>query len=225
MRIKLWNVNWATTTAGPSPCNNERTEVFLLGCARAKNGNPCKGCFNTKLWDDSIATIDYSSEEIANQIIAHAPNKYVTIGGGEPTDQIEGLSEICRLLKEAGFHIMMYTWRSLKQEFCPDIVNNVNFMFHLANTLQYVDILVDGQFEQDERLYDEEKGDGFANSVGSGNQIIWDLKTYYENFDFKNVTPAKGYAMREIDALALNANDELIYFLKDPTKEPEIVVI
>jgi len=59
-----------------------------------------------------------------------------------------------------------------------------------------------------ERLYDDSKEDGLLSSVGSGNQIIWDIKS------------KEGYAMRDLDAIALDDNDRLIYFLKDINQEP-----
>jgi len=86
-KIKLYGVKWDVTTAGPSPDNNKRTEVFFFGCDKAINGNPCKGCFNHALWDNSIATFSYTIEDIVNNIKLHASNKYVTIGGGEPMDR------------------------------------------------------------------------------------------------------------------------------------------
>ena len=48
-KIKLFSVNWSTTTAGPSPDSNQRIEIFFFGCERATKGNPCKNCFNPKL--------------------------------------------------------------------------------------------------------------------------------------------------------------------------------
>ena len=86
-KIKLYGVKWDVDTAGPSPDSNKRTEVFFFGCNRAMQNNPCKGCFNKALWDNSIATITHTPESIVNNIKLHASNKYVTIGGGEPTDR------------------------------------------------------------------------------------------------------------------------------------------
>ena len=39
--IRLFDISWKCKTAGPSPINNERIEVFLLGCKKAAIGHPC----------------------------------------------------------------------------------------------------------------------------------------------------------------------------------------
>lgn len=198
--IKLYGVKWDVDTAGPSPDMNKRTEIFFFGCNRAVHGNPCNGCFNSALWDNSVAVIKHKPKAIVEQIKKHSSNKYVTIGGGEPADQKPGLIELCKLLKQEGFHIMMYTWRELLYN---DKVNK-----YLEDILPHIDILVDGEFNVDERLYDDTKGDGLLSSVGSGNQIIWDINAN------------EGFHMRDLDAIALDGNDRLIYFLKDMHTEP-----
>ena len=45
--LLIRDLKWSVKTAGPSPFNNERTELFLLGCKKAMSGKPCKGCFNS----------------------------------------------------------------------------------------------------------------------------------------------------------------------------------
>lgn len=222
-RLKLWSVNWAAKTAGPSPFENERTEIFLFGCDKAKNGDPCKGCFNTKLWDNSIAEKDYSPEEIANQIAEHAPNKFVTIGGGEPTDQMEGLIELAKLLKEKGFHIMMYTWKSMKDIFSnpEETQEKKDFRSLFSN----IDMIVDGQFVSSKRLYQANKGDGLLNSVGSGNQIIWDIKSF-RKVRWKIETPnIRGYALEDLNAISVDKKGKLKYSLLDTQKPAEIIHI
>lgn len=206
-KIKLYGVKWDVDTAGPSPDGNKRTEIFFFGCNRAVKGNPCKGCFNKQLWDSSVATFSYSVKEIVENIKKHALNKYVTIGGGEPTDQIVGLVELTSALKQEGFHVTIYTWKSL-----PELLKVTSQVASYAKQLvDLADIIIDGEFSQEERLYDASKGDGLLSSVGSGNQIIWDLHE------------KEGYAMRDLDAIALDANDRLVYLLKDKNKKPLIL--
>ena len=53
--LRIFDIKWQVKTAGPSPNENKRIEVFLLGCDKAMQGNPCKGCFNSVTWDKSIA--------------------------------------------------------------------------------------------------------------------------------------------------------------------------
>ena len=80
--IRVFDIKLVATTAGPSPDNNIRTEVFLLGCNKAKSGNPCPGCFNSITWDSSIAEWSYDPVELASELNKITPNKYITIGGG-----------------------------------------------------------------------------------------------------------------------------------------------
>lgn len=206
--MKLFNVKWEVQTAGPSPDNNNRTEVFLLGCRKALEGNPCKGCFNTMTWDANKAEKEHDPVEMASTINQYAPNRYVTIGGGEPTDQIDDLIVLCRELKAYGFHIMVYSWRSLL--LALEGVYGEEFKVKILNLLDYIDMLVDGEFVLEERVYDENKGDGCYNSVGSGNQIVWDIPN------------KKGIHMRDIEALRLNSDNQLEYILnKENISEKE----
>lgn len=174
--IKIRDCKWKVKTAGPSPYNNERTELFLLGCQKAIDGNPCKGCFNSSTWDSSKAHFSHDPIKMAEHINNNAPNKYITIGGGEPTDQIDNLIPLCMELKKYGFHIMMYTWRNLKKEINYYSTTNILFSYKLSYLLRYVDIIVDGEYKEEEKLWDGTKEDGLVSSIGSGNQIVWDIK-------------------------------------------------
>lgn len=217
--IRLRDVRWSVKTAGPSPFDNDRTEIFLLGCNKAMSGNPCKGCFNSSTWDASKAEWTHDPVLMAEHINNNAPHKYVTIGGGEPTDQIENLAILCRELKKYGFHIMMYTWRDLKATLSLNTIVNsaldeqAIFRGKLIELLNYVDIIVDGQYKEEERLWNGDKGDGLISSVGSGNQIIWNIKRKH------------GFAMRDIDYLWLNPNDNLLYIVKDLECETHLLNI
>lgn len=167
--MKIWDINWTAKTAGPSPHNNERTELFLLGCEKAMSGNPCKGCFNQKTWDASKAIFTHDPKEVAAHINKHAPNKYITIGGGEPTDQIDNLLVLCEELKKYNFHIFVYTWRSLLSV----LNSSTSFRDKMIKLIKLVDIIVDGEYVEKERLYKDNANDGTFNSIGSGNQIVW----------------------------------------------------
>lgn len=230
--LRIFDIKWRTDTAGPSPNNNERIEVFLLGCDKAMNGNPCKGCFNSITWDKNKAEWSWDPIEVADMINEGCDpnNKYITIGGGEPTDQIEHLIPFVKRLKEHGFHIMMYTWRSLKSMideakeiaisvYVDPIPSNKNFSRSFINNfkelLKYLDILVDGEFKQDECLYQQELGDGMLSSIGSANQIIWDIKLTNDNKS-ENVIPTYfGYRLDELVGLYVKPDTkDLVYITK-----------
>lgn len=203
--ILLREVNWSVKTAGPSPFDNNRTELFLLGCKKAMCGNPCKGCFNSTTWDNSNALWSHDPIKMAEHINNNAPNKYITIGGGEPTDQIENLIILCKELKRYDFHIMIYTWRDLKATLSNPLrsLEVTNLINSFKELFEYVDIIVDGEYKMEERLWDGEKCDGLLSSVGSGNQTIW------------NINKKFGFKMRDIDLLFVTKTNKLQYTLKD----------
>jgi organic radical activating enzyme len=210
--IKLRDCKWTVRTAGPSPYNNERTELFFFGCEKALSGNPCKGCFNVSTWNGNNAQFSHDPVLMAKHINNNAPNKYITIGGGEPTDQLYNLIILCKELKKYEFNIMVYTWKNLKQ--LITIPTNV-FEEELSiykqvqqyrELLNYVDIVVDGEYIEEERLWDGSREDGLLSSIGSGNQIVWDIPN------------RKGFYMRDIDSLSI-INDKLITVLKNQDAE------
>lgn len=223
--LKLFNVTWSTTTAGPSPDKGLRTELFLKGCKRAENKNPCIGCFNKEIWENTAA-YSHSPSSIRDNLLKHAPNKYVTIGGGEPLDQIEGLIELVKLLKESGFHILVYTWRSLDkmlqnnyQGLLPNDVasNDYNIANDIKELLSHIDILVDGEYIKEKRLYNPESTDSLTNSIGSGNQIVWDIREY------NNGGKLKGYKMEDLASIYVKeTNGDLVYIIKDGASFLEI---
>lgn len=210
--IYLRDCNWAVKTAGPSPDNNNRTELFLLGCDKAMSGNPCNGCFNATTWDSKSANWTHDPIKMAEHINNNAPNKYITIGGGEPTDQINNLIILCRELKKHGFHIMMYTWRDLQATLSNPLRSYevTKLINNFKTLLNYVDIIVDGEYKQEERLWNGDKGDGLFSSVGSGNQIIWDIKN------------KRGFAMRDIVEINLTSNNNLSYKINANSAHREI---
>ena len=199
--LKVFDIKFDVTTAGPSPNDNKRIELFLLGCHKAASGHPCKGCFNKPLWNANKAEFSRDPVEIAQWIIERTPEdeKYITIGGGEPTDQIDYLIPLCKELRKADFHIMMYTWRELIVEFrTPG-----EFRDKLLELFKYIDMIVDGQFKIEKKLYQEDAGDGLLSSIGSGNQIVWDTRQFI------------GYAMEDLNAISLDENKRIIFDVKE----------
>lgn len=223
----IYDIKWETKTAGPSPEGN-RMELFTFGCKRAVEGNPCAGCFNSALWDNSVAEKSYTPQEIADNIRKWAKHKYITIGGGEPTDQMDDLVELCRILKEYGFHIMVYTWRELVESL-PKPMDSFDHPIGITEArhfgmgrgfeklLKNIDMLVDGQFRQEECMYDGERDDGMFNSVGSANQIIWDAKAFRENAEEETI---KGFRLGDLEYLYVKPEDnELVYVHKENAEE------
>ena len=223
--LKVFDIKFDVTTAGPSPNNNKRIELFLLGCDKAMRGDACEGCFNRRLWDSNLAEFSCDVESLANWIIERTPEneRYITIGGAEPTFQIDHLIPFCKMLKSAGFHIMIYTYRELLHEF-----NISNKQYNTPNKipvskwialLENIDMIVDGPFIQELRMYKEDEGDGFLSSIGSGNQRIWDIRF------FNKYHQLRGYAMKALIKIQLGLNDDLIYYVKQDSKKREVLDI
>lgn len=188
--IKLFDINWKCKSAGPSPNDNERIEIFLLGCLKAAKGNPCPGCFNSITWDSSKAQFSWSPIELADKIVETSSSRYITIGGGEPLDQLSHLTLLVKQLKLYDFHILMYTHYKL---------DDIKTKDDIKELIKYVDIVIDGEFKQEEKLYKENKNDGFFGSIGSGNQKIWDIKTMKSEY------------MKNLKSIRLDNDNNLIY--------------
>ena len=151
--LKVFDIRFNVTTAGPSPIDNKRIELFLLGCDKAMTGNPCKGCFNKPLWDSNKAQHSFDPIELADWIIERTPEneRYITLGGGCPLQQIDTIIPLCKHLKENGFHIMMYTWRKLRYylDHTKDITEDLmmapmsdDIRNKLPQLLPYLDMIV-----------------------------------------------------------------------------------
>lgn len=196
--MKIYNAKWTSTSAGPSPYNNYRTEIFLYGCNRAIMGEPCKNCFNPALWDSSKCMKEYSPLEVATQIIKYSPNKYVTFVGGEPLDQAEELGEVCSILKKFNYHIIVFS---------SYVLNDQSNSYKFNHILPYVDIIIDGKYDENERIYREDFGDGFTDAIGSGNQIVWDISQ-----QFKEI---KGFYARDLSGIYVSKNNSLKFITKN----------
>ncbi len=87
----------------PSLCDGYgyRTVVFLQGC-----NFHCKGCHNKSTWDSEKGALIEASE-LAQILKAKALNKKITISGGEPLLQIDGLLELLKELKD--YDLCLYT--------------------------------------------------------------------------------------------------------------------
>lgn len=202
--VRLFDVRWVSHTAGPSPVTNEfgpncRTELFFMGCNRGAMGNPCPGCFNPKLWKTIPGARELVPHEMAEHIEKHAPQKYITIVGGEPCDQMEGLTELCEELKKKDFHVLVFTHYTLREleSMYPELT---------PKFLESCDVLVDGEYQEEERIYDESYCDGFHDAIGSGNQVVWDLSMG---------KPYRGFCSRDVAGLYLSPDNELKFITKN----------
>lgn len=137
-----------------------RTTFFVSGCTHR-----CKGCFNKDTWNFNKGEL--LTVELANKIIEYAKSdnvEGVSILGGEPFDQyrdIDMLYLLTRLKFEVGKPIWVWTGYTYEQ-----ILNNK----YGVKMLNYIDILIDGKFEED-------KKDLNLKYRGSSNQRVIDVKS------------------------------------------------
>jgi organic radical activating enzyme len=160
--LYIYAVKDDSIDAGPSLKDNKRLEVFLAGCKKAMSGHPCPDCFNSLLWESREDTYQ-SVEEVYNGIVSRAKqnddNKYITFVGGEPMDQADELKELCQLLHNDGFHIIIIT----------------HLLFKTINKryTNMADMWIDGSYKPEFRIFDSSKKDNVHNVIGSGNQCVY----------------------------------------------------
>lgn len=139
-----------TTVDGPG----FRTAVYAAGCP-----NRCPGCHNPESWDINHGH-RMSTEEILKIVLAD-PFADVTFSGGDPMFQPEGFAQLAHDIKQRSRkNIWCYTGYTFE-----DLLRNPK----QAQLLKYIDVLVDGKFE--EKLRDEE-----LCFRGSSNQRLIDVQ-------------------------------------------------
>ena len=147
--LRVLNILEDTVVDGPG----FRTAIYAAGCPHA-----CAGCHNPGSWDFRGGTL-MSADELLHRILAD-PFADVTFSGGDPMAQAEGFTELAKAIKEqSGKTIWCYTGYTFEQLLtrpaCRELLN-------------YIDVLVDGRFEQ--ALRDES-----LRFRGSSNQRIIDV--------------------------------------------------
>lgn len=160
MKLKVASIHADSTTAGLSPRDNKRTEVFLAGCKAAMQHHPCPGCFNKDLWDPTWFP-EKEVEDIFNEI-RNIGNPYVTIVGGEPIDQYEALAKLLDKLWMKDYHTVVithYTMTDIEQRY-PDVLGAAQ-------------AVIDGPYIKELRCFDECETPGVYQVIGSSNQNLW----------------------------------------------------
>lgn len=170
MNINLYDYRINIRTAGPSVQDNLRSELYFAGCRKAEEGDPCRGCFNYQLWQREQGS-QISIQSIVDRLEDMCSVKSVTIVGGEPTDQLEGLIELCRLLKKYNYHILVISWHTYEDM----LKENPEQYEQLFST---IDVLVDGQYDEHQRIYDDTHTNVMRSFIGSNNQKVIDLSQY-----------------------------------------------
>ena len=141
---------YPVTALGPG----RRIVLWVAGCGRR-----CKGCANPELWErheeQKISPVHLSG--MIRKIMEDHKEEAVglTISGGEPFDQAEGLAEMIAGLPEKPEVLIFSGYR--REELEADE--------HSRKLLAFTDVLIDGP-------YIDEENDGKSALIGSSNQRI-----------------------------------------------------
>ena len=143
-----------------------RVSLFVSGC-----NHHCKGCFNQVAWDFKYGKP--FTEDTINRIINYMDADYIsglTLLGGEPLEPAnqEGLLPLVKKVKEKfpNKDIWCYTGFDFEKDIYGKMYKNSPVTKEL---LQYIDVLVDGKFE-------EEKKNLNLRFRGSENQRVINMK-------------------------------------------------
>ena len=144
-----------------------RTTLFVSGCT-----NKCKNCFNPETW--SFTYGEPFTNEVAEKILKTFDSPFVaglTLLGGEPMEP-ENQKELLPFIREFKKRypkktLWLYTG-NLYEELTAGIGNHFKCIEETAELLSYVDILVDGRYEE------EKKSIGIR-FRGSTNQRVIDM--------------------------------------------------
>lgn len=166
--LKILKIIPDTVVDGPGL----RTSIYFAGCKLH-----CKGCHNPESWDFNQG-IEYTPESLLEEIKKYKNNK-VTLTGGNPVDQEDqkSLVKFCKLLKENGYDVWLYSGYYYNK-----IPNQ--------EILKYVDCIVDGPFIEELKGNDSFKGSINQRyiKIENGNNIIstnysWFHKDRFSRFN------------------------------------------
>lgn len=142
-----------------------RVSLFVSGC-----NHHCKGCFNSQAWDFNYGK-EFTEEDI-DRIINELDHPYVSglsLLGGEPLEykNQQGLLPLLKRVKERfpEKDIWCYTGYTFDKDITGNMFNNWP---ETKEVMSYIDVLVDGKFEED-------KKDLNLKFRGSKNQRIIDV--------------------------------------------------
>ncbi len=127
VEINIHAVLPASTVNGPG----RRLVVFFQGCGRG-----CAECFNTDTHPREPRRL-YTPSALLDEYLGKAVEG-LTVSGGEPFDQPDGLSELLRLARTRyGLTTVVYTGYTIEEIRADE---------RRAACLEHVDVLIDGPF-------------------------------------------------------------------------------
>ena len=135
-----------------------RYVIFTQGCT-----HNCNGCHNPDTHDihgGSLVKVDDIIDDIKNTRDRELLTG-VTFSGGDPVLQAKQLLPIAECVKDMGMDLWMYTGYTFE--------NLMKQGGSVKELLKYVDVLVDGKYEEELKTLDKP-------FIGSSNQRIIDVK-------------------------------------------------
>ncbi len=134
-----------------------RTVVWAQGCK-----HNCFNCQNKQTHDFNNGEI-YDVDDLKSRISNLELQDGITFSGGDPFFQPNALLELAKHSKSCGLNVWAYTGFTFEK-----MLENELF----CEILQYVDVLVDGKFEEDKKTQES----AFR---GSSNQRLIDVQTSF----------------------------------------------
>lgn len=77
-------------------------------------------------------------------------------------DQYEALTELLEELSANDYHVVLITHYLFFE-----------VLMNFPNVLKYCNLIIDGKYEQDKRIFETNKKPGIYHVIGSSNQRIW----------------------------------------------------
>jgi anaerobic ribonucleoside-triphosphate reductase activating protein len=134
-----------------------RFVLWTQGCSKG-----CKNCFNPETWSfekyKSLTPLEIF------ELIKNSNVSGVTITGGDPLEQPEELLELLILLESLNLSngIILFTGYT---------IDEINKDFLLRKSLNYIDVLIDGRFEKDQRISSSLRGSENQNIIYFSSKI------------------------------------------------------
>lgn len=139
--IKVHSILSESKVNGPG----SRIVIWTQGCSKG-----CKGCFNPETWDHNSGTI-YRIQELYELIFnLTSCNTGITFTGGDPLEQSEPIYYLLKLINDNLLDklpdgIILFTGYTFEE-----ITNSEDKI--LNHCLPLVDLLIDGRFEQANKI-------------------------------------------------------------------------
>ncbi len=112
----------------------QRSVVWVQGCTIH-----CPGCIVPESWSQRSGDVVKVSE-LAETLLVRQPSAHLTVSGGEPTEQPEGVAHLLSAARQMGRTTWVYTGRRLEDL----LVEGDEWVLRM---LAATDVLVDGAFD------------------------------------------------------------------------------